>query len=256
MNPLCFAVLGGLMVLASCAGPGRAPARGPLKVLVITGGHKFDREAFPKLFENQGGMKVEIKEYKGSPGVFDDIRDWDYDVIVQYNFKQKITKRQRKNFLELLDRGVGLVVLHHAISAYPAWHKFDEIIGATYVLKEAVRDGRKYVMPKWKNGVTFRVHVEDPSHPILAGAGDFDLLDETYKLWVYHEGNHLLLSTGHPTSNRQLAWTRTYGKARVVFMQPGHGLETFTHTGFREILGRAIRWTAGLPLERHVELQD
>lgn len=218
-----------------------------VRVLVVTGGHGFDKKVFPKTFAGHRDIAVTYAHAKkGQPSVFEDISKWSHNVIVLYNFNQKISPRQRKNFIALLNRGVGLVVMHHAIAAYPGWLEYEKIIGATYVLKAGVvRDGVKYPRPVWKHGVKLKMHIEDSSHPITAGLADVEVVDESYKKWVYHKkGNHLLVSTDHPLNNTQLAWTRNYGKARVFYMQIGHGPQAFTDKTCRTIIARAIRWTA------------
>ena len=217
-----------------------------IRVLVVTGGHGYDKKIFPKVFAGHDDIEVAFSQNKkGRPPLFDDISAWRHDVMVLYNFKQRMSARQRANFVKLLERGVGLVVMHHAIAAYPDWVEYPKIIGATYVLKDGVvRDGVKYVRPVWKHHVKMQIHVEDAKHPITAGLADRDIVDESYKKWTYHKGNHLLLSTDCPLNNKQIAWTRTYAKARVFFHQLGHGPGIFTDKTYRTIIARGIRWTA------------
>ncbi len=228
------------------------PAAGKLRVIVITGGHGYDKKTFPEAFKaaDDADVKFHNSGKKGSSPIFDDISDWKYDVIVLYNHTRKMSEKQRANFLALLERGVGLVSMHHAIAAYPEWREYEKIIGATYVMKEQVRDGVKYRRPTWKHDIDMDVHVEDAGHPVTKGLDDFTINDETYKGWVYHEGNTLLLSTDHKLSNAQLAWTRRYGKARVFFIQLGHGKVAYRDENFQKIVARGIRWTAAEDLPK------
>ena len=240
------------LILAVTAAPAEAKTEQPgvqagkIRVLVVTGGHGFDKKVFPKTFAGHADIEITFSNAKrGAPSVFEDISKWPYDVMVLYNFNQRISARQKANFIKLLDRGVGLVVLHHAIAAYPDWIEYTKIIGATYVLKDGVvRDGVKYERPVWKHGVKMKIHVEDAKHPITAGLADREVLDESYKKWAYHKGNHLLLSTDCPLNNKQIAWTRTYAKARVFVNQLGHGPGIFREKTFRTVIARGIRWTA------------
>ena len=217
-----------------------------IRALVVTGGHGFNKKAFPKTFAGHDDIEITFSAAKrGAAPVFQDISKWPYDVMVLYNFKRMPSARQKANFIKLLERGVGLVVMHHAIAAYPEWHEYPKIIGATYVLKKGVvRDGVKYERPVWKHNVKMKIHVEDPAHPITAGLADREVVDESYKKWTYHKGNHLLLSTDCPLNNKQIAWTRNYAKARVFFTQLGHGPGIFTDKTYRTVIARAIRWTA------------
>lgn len=217
-----------------------------LKVLVVTGVHKYDKAAFGRMFDSFGGMECSIQEMGKDPGaLFENIEEFSYDAIVLYNFRQTLSAGHRENFEALLDRGVGLTVLHHAIAGFPGWLEYEEIIGATYVLQEETRQGRHYPRPKWKHGVDMRIKVEDAGHPVTRGVEDFTIHDETYKLWVFHEGNHLLLSTENERSNAQIAWTRPHPKTRVFFLQLGHDGKAFGNDSFRRLVSQGIAWTAG-----------
>jgi len=231
----------------ACRAPGADAGAGTkkLSVLVVTGGHGYDKKAFPKTFAGQSDIDFKIVD-GGKP--FEDISKWSCDVMVLYNFKQKISETSRANFLKLLARGVGLVCMHHAVAAYPDWIEYEKIIGATYSLKKGlVRNGMKYMRPVWKHGVDFNVHIEDKSHPITSGMSDFKIHDESYKGWVYHPGSHLLLSTDRKLNNYRLAWTRFYGKkkSRVFFIQLGHGSGAFENKDYQRLIARGIRWAGG-----------
>ena len=141
-----------------------------LKVLIVTGVHDFDTTAFHQLFDSFSGMDCTIKEMGKDPGeLFEQVEEFSYDVIVLYNFKQNLSAKHRENFKLILKKGVGLVVLHHAIAGFPNWHEFEEIIGATYVLEEQTREGTFYPRPKWKHDVNMKINIEDSEHPITNG---------------------------------------------------------------------------------------
>ena len=221
-----------------------ASAGPPLSVLVITGTHEFDQAAFDSMFATLDGMECTIQDTGTSPGaLFASTEAFPYDAIVLYNFRQTLTAADQANFKALLDRGIGLTVLHHAIAGFPGWVEYENIIGATYVLEEQTRGETHYPRPQWKHGVDMKIAVEDPDHPITRGVEDFITHDEAYKGWVYHDGNQLLLATDNEHSNRQIAWTRDHPKARVFFMQLGHDKHAFEHPQYRRVLRQAIAWT-------------
>jgi hypothetical protein len=144
----------------------------------------------------------------------------------------------------LLDRGVGLVVMHHAIAAFKDWPEYEKIIGAKYYLHPEEKDGVKHPPSTCRHGVAMKIRVEDPDHPITKGLSDFEVKDETYATWTYHDGNHLLLSTDTTGSDRAIAWARSYRNSRVFYIQLGHGTETFADRNYRHVVTRAIRWAA------------
>ena len=136
--------------------PKAAPA---VRAVVLTGGHGFDAKAFGKLFAGHADVAVDIVGLKDHSEIFEDISKWDYHVIVMYNMTQKISPKRQKNFLALLDRGVGLIVLHHAFGAYQAWDEFRKIAGVRFVLKQTVVDGKTYRPSGYKHDVEIRVKV-------------------------------------------------------------------------------------------------
>jgi type 1 glutamine amidotransferase len=237
---LGYAVLSTIGCVATEAQEGAAAAR-KLKVAVLTGGHHFVERDFLKLFQGYDDITYKHLPQKIGGEVFEDIADWPYDVIVLYNFNQQITPKQQENFLKLLDKGVGLVVLHHAIGAYKNWPLFAKIAGVQYHGAPWQQNGVQMPRGGWKEGVKFKVHVADPNHPITRGLKDYELLDETYCRFTVAPGVHVLLTTDDKT----IAWTKSYGNARVFFIQSGHDHTGYDNPSYRKIAVRALRWTAG-----------
>lgn len=249
MRRLQVALLGMLLAAAMLL-PARAgetiSTNAPLRVLVITGTHGYDKPQFNAMFAGLEGLNCTVKEAGKNPGsLLEQIEPWPYDVIVLYNYAQELSEAHRANFIKLLNRGVGLVSLHHSIAGFPGWEEYDKIIGATYPLKAETRNGVPLARPSATHGLTMRIRVEDAAHPILKGLADFDIHDEGYKGWVYREGNHLLLSTDHAGSNREIAWTRSYGKARVFYLELGHDKLAYASEPFQRLIRQGTLWSAG-----------
>jgi type 1 glutamine amidotransferase len=220
-----------------------APAAGKVKVLILVGGHPFDQASFDRLWKSFDDIACDT--WKGSPyTAFDDVSQFKYDVIVMYNLSSGITGRERQNLLKLLDRGVGLVVWHHALANCQDWPEFEKIAGARFWLAPGEREGVK-VPGSGVGWGKFKAHIEDPSHPITRGMTDFMMDDETYNHQTFTKDIHVLLSAEHPASDKTIAWVHEYGKARVFGYQSGHDARAWTNEGFRRLMSRAIRWTAG-----------
>ncbi|MCP4639111.1 MAG: ThuA domain-containing protein, partial [bacterium] len=94
--------------------------------------------------------------------------------------------------------------------------------------------------------VDFALQVADAEHPVTRGVTDCTIHDETYLGCYIADDNHVLLTTDHATSDESIAWTRTYGKARVCYIQPGHGPQIFARPEYRKMLTQAVRWAAPL----------
>lgn len=233
-----------LTMLTSLSAFAQSAAR-PLNVVVLTGGHAFDQKVFPKLFEGHEGMNFTIVALKDHSEIFEDISDFKYDVIVFYNMTQKISEKRRANFLALLERGVGLVPLHHTICAYQEWPEFNRIIGARYFQKVETFEGKEHAKSSYKHDLDMPIRVVDSAHPITRGLKDFTLRDEGYKGQWFDPEAKLLLSTTHADSDQPVAWCKTWSKSRICTIQLGHGPEAYVDASYRQLLARAIQWTAG-----------
>ena len=103
-----------------------------IKAVVLTGQRSYPSAAFFGLFEGLTDIAYTHVDLPGQSEIFEDISKWDYDVIVMHNSGQDISEKRQANFLKLLDRGVGLVVVHHAVCAYEGWPSFRKIIGTKF----------------------------------------------------------------------------------------------------------------------------
>ena len=213
-----------------------------IKVVVLTGGHGFEREQFFEMFDSYGDIEYTEFQLKDHSEIFEDVSDWDYDVIVSYNMTQEISTQRRSNLARLLGRqGVGFVALHHNMGAFQAWPRYREIAGGKYYLKaEDDQRGSTY-----KHDIDMNVHIADTSHPITQGINDFQIHDEGYKYLGFEENNHVLFTTNHSDSDETIGWVRNFGKARVCGIMLGHDHYAFENPNFRKLIARSIRWTAG-----------
>lgn len=218
-----------------------------IKVVVITGGHGFKKEPFFAMFDSFGDVEYTSADLQDHSEIFEDVSKWDYDVMVFYHMTQQISPKRQKNFVKLLRRGIGVVALHHSIGAFQQWGRHRKIIGGKYYLKVTEEEGVTHKASGYKHDVDFTVHIEDATHPITRGITDFAIHDETYKDQVFERDNHILLTTDHPTSDKPLCWVRRYGKAKICYIQPGHGAEAYANEHYRRLVSRAIGWSAGRP---------
>jgi type 1 glutamine amidotransferase len=235
------AVLASFALLAniSRADEPKADAAKKVQVLVLYGGHGFPEKSFREVFESFPDMKCTFVEEKVGGEAFENIDNWPYDAIVFYNFEKKPSDKAKENLLKLADRGVGLVVLHHGIHAYKTWPEFKKIAGITSFVIDS------------KDDVDYTVHVEDATHPIVKGLKDFAVKDETYKGNAAEADVHVILTTDEPLNYKAIAWTHTYHKSPVCFLQLGHGTSIYGQAEYRAVLGNAVRWVAGkLPADK------
>ena len=200
---------------------------------VITGEHRFDVPGFQAAFRSMADVDVYPQDLDNFVADLGGVRDA-YDVLVFYNFHRPAPDERTAAALESLGESEqGIVVLHHALLAFPEWPRWSEICGI---------DERTF---GYHMEQQVPVQVADPNHPITAGLADWVLPDETYTMHEAGEGSRILLTTDHALSVRTLAWTRRFGNARVFCYQSGHDNAAYADPGFRTVLHRGIRWAAG-----------
>ncbi|MCY4402860.1 MAG: ThuA domain-containing protein [Candidatus Poribacteria bacterium] len=202
-----------------------------MKIAVVTGEHGFREKDFDKIFKSMDDIEF-IRE---DLDVFvDNPNQKEYDTVVFYNFHRPYpTDTQAKTILDLTERGQGIVILHHAILAFPEWDAYSEMCG----IDERSDFG---YFPKQ----TFQVQVTDPTHPITEGLTDWEMGDETYTMTSAGDDSTILLTTDHPDSMDVLGWAREYGNSRIFCLQSGHDNVTYSNPNFREVLRRGIQWCA------------
>jgi type 1 glutamine amidotransferase len=208
-----------------------------LRVLLVTGGHSHE-QSFYAVLDGRRDMRVEVNPH---PVAFNGDLVKAYDVIVLYDFVQDIPDAQRKNLQTYLESGKGLVVLHHAIADYQKWPWWwREVVGGRYLLQDEPSAKASTYLHDQDVDVTPVGH-----HPIVQGLPPMLMHDETYKGMWHAPGLEVLLTTNHPTSDPPLAWIGPWQKSRVVYIQLGHGREAHENPWYRELVARAVRWSAG-----------
>ena len=215
---------------------------GKIKTAVITGGHEYDVVGFQSMLRSL----PEIDAYPQNMWEFvlDPACDpRNYEVLLFYNVHQRTPAEEdgkfeaaMKEMLEGLGDGdQGIFLLHHALKAFADWPLWRELSGMR----------TRGNIGGWAEEQTVHIDIADTEHPITATLEPFDIVDETYDIEDADEDSHILLTTDHPQSMKTIAWTRTFGKARVFCYQSGHDNQTWANPGFRAVVGRGIQWLAG-----------
>jgi len=221
-----------------------APEKSKVRVMITTGGHPFDRKNFFAMWDSYPNVSYrETSQTKTSEG-FTAANLADCDVVVMYDMMPTIAKDEEAALEGFLKRGGGLVALHHTICSRQQSPTFERMIGGKFLSKPETRDGRVLPQSVPTAGVTFRVHVADPKHPITRGVTDFEILDEPYSNMIVDPNDQILLTTDESKSTKQIAWTRREGKGRVAFIQLGHDNKAYANPSYRKLVEQAVEWTA------------
>ena len=210
-----------------------------VKVAVITGGHAYDVPTFQQFLRKMARIDCYLQNLED----FVNGRDkcsW-YDALVFYNFHQPTPTGQEKGWergimdtLKLLGHSnQGIVVLHHALLAFPNWPFWSELVGIANRTFDYYHDQQ---VP---------TQIADEDHPITLGLQAWEMTDEIYQMDSAGPDSHILLTTQHPRSMRTLAWTKQFGQARVFCYEGGHDELTFTNATFQTVVEHGILWSAG-----------
>jgi type 1 glutamine amidotransferase len=247
--------VGGLLAALVLAGPGRAADRDAIKVLIITGdhGHAWKQTTpFIKDFLTRAGMQVDVTE---TPA-----RDLTQARLARYGvlfMNYKDTKKggpdtqwsdeNKKALTEAVRSGKGLVVYHHASSAFTTGDPFDKEF-ERMIAGGWRRQGNHGKMHE------FTVTIRNADHPITKGLPrEFRHgRDELYQNSVMFPESKVLVtaysdkSIDPKNSDKQepIVWVATYGKGRVVENVLGHDVEAMKGRAFQALMVRCVEWAA------------
>ena len=210
------------------------------RALVVTGGHNYPT-SFYTLFEG-----------------YDDIRWWHagsqaeaftprmrdrFDVIVLHDMHERIGDAERANLQTFVEAGGGIVSTHHSIVDYSSWPWwYEEVTGGKF-FTESTGPHRK---SEYKDDVLLvaRAASSAARHPVLQGVGPLALIDEAYRGMWFSPGITPLMETDSPLNDRPVVYLGPHKKARVIYIQFGHGDGTIRHPGYRRLVRNAILWAA------------
>jgi type 1 glutamine amidotransferase len=170
----------------------------------------------------------------------EEIRD-SYDAVVFYGMERGEVPEEGAHYAgntkatleRLVERGQGIVILHHALLAWEKWDRWDQVIG---------HDERNF---RWKPDLELKVQVADKQHPVTSGMADFETIDEGYILHGEHDGQStVLLTAEHEDIMKEVAWARQVDDSRVFVLTLGDNPKAWSNAGFRDVLGRGIHWVA------------
>jgi type 1 glutamine amidotransferase len=243
------AILGILALPAGSADP-----KG-IKVLIITGDHGHawkETTPFLKDFLTRAGMLVDVTETPARDLTAENLAK--YDVLL-LNYKDtkkggpetRWSEANQKAFADAVRGGKGLVVYHHASSAFVSgseWDReFEKVIAGGW--RKQGNHGKRHV---------FNLTVRKADHPITRGlpAEFAHSNDELYQNSVMFPDSVVLvtafsdkkLDPKNTDKHEPMVWTAMYGKGRVVENVLGHDVEAMKSPGFQTLMIRCLEWAA------------
>ena len=181
-----------------------------VSILEEYGGFRVDRALAPKAFTKQNLSN--------------------YDVVAAYSLGHKTTRAQEKALLDFVRGGGGFVGVHCVSVPRGPSDAFFEMLGCKFKAHPKRCD--------------LQVDVADPAHPLARRAQPFEIFDELYFLEETSGDKQVFLSSTWQGKPEPIAYTKTYGEGRVVYLASGHGPEQFKVFGFRQMIARSTKWAA------------
>lgn len=243
---LVAAGISGLAVVA-------APPDQPVKLLIITGDHGHDWKATTRALEEilsaQGFVAPHVTVHPKKDLTPEHLAK--YDVLL-LNYRDtpkggpetKWTEENKKAFLEAVRGGKGLVVLHHASSAFvePNWDEFEKATAGGW-------RKRGFHGPRHE----FDVKTTDAEHPISKDMPRVfhHASDELYQNSLVPEGA-VVLATAYSDpakpkgtgKDEPVIWVGKYGEGRVFHDALGHDAQAMADPNFGVWLRRGVEWAA------------
>lgn len=258
-----------------------------IEVLLVTGGHAYDREPFLAAWQADNGLHVTHVEHPEATDYIASGRASEFDVVVFYDMPgvdplgperpTELPLGVREGFELMTKRGTGLVFLHHALASWPAWEGFAELVGGRYNFRPGTLRGVDWPDSGYLHDTSHNISVVDLNHPVTQGvAPTFALRDELYLCAVFDDtSTPLLLSDfefessnfystsraaagfpldregwSHPPGSNSVGWSRKQGASRIVYLQPGDGKAAYRDRNLRMLWSNSVRWTARKLSER------
>jgi type 1 glutamine amidotransferase len=225
----------GAVTLPPSAGAAKPPADA-LRLLVVTGGHDYPT-SFYTVFEGRPDWRWTHAASNEEAFAREIVSR--FDVLVLYDFVQRLGEEGRLHLRAFAEAGKGIVVVHHALADYQDWPWFEELVGGRYLMN----DQGNVKASTYRHDVELFVKPAG-SHPIVDPVGPLQLVDETYKGMRISPKVTPLLEIDHPDGDRYVAWVSPYAPARVVAVQLGHDEHAHRSVAYRELVRRAILWSA------------
>ncbi len=208
-----------------------------LKIAVLTGGHWYRVQQFHQLFRSLPEIDAYVQNVWDFGVAPEDERD-SYDAFVFFTMQQEPDEKMVKAMNRILDNGQGILILHHAMFAYPHWDLWQSIGSLP---KYSRKDVDCAILNQTVHFIPGPV-----KHPITDGIAPWST---TTEIFTFDEQTspdcQVILSTDHSVSMKSLAWVKNFQKSRVFCFSPGHDNADWSHAAYRHVLRRGILWCAG-----------
>jgi putative membrane-bound dehydrogenase-like protein len=205
----------------------------PRKIEVLFLGHNslhHNSEKYLPILASALANKGVNFTYTAEPSDLNDKNLSRYDALMLYANHDSISTDQELALLKFVDSGKGFLPIHSASYCFRNSEAYIELVGAQF---------------KSHGTGVFKAQVINLNHPVTDGYQSFESWDETYVSHRHNPDRTVLMERIDSAGGEPWTWVRNYGKGRVFYTASGHDERTWRHTGFQDLLLRAIIWAVG-----------
>lgn len=251
-------------------------------LLVLSGGHPFDRVAFDALLASLEGWSVTHLQHPEAERVVGEGRAADADALLFYDMPgydfsegRVVThppgEEFRRAIVDRFECGRGAVAMHHALAAWAQWPEWSELLGGRFLYQPGEVRGVPRLDSGYRHEVEYLAEVVT-DHPVTAGLpATFPVRDELYLAELFEDdftplirarypfvcenfhsaaaavAGRMFDNTGwdHPPGSDCVAWVKAARNAPLVYLQFGDGPETYANPAVERILANALGFVAG-----------
>jgi type 1 glutamine amidotransferase len=227
-----------------------------IKVLIITGDHGHDWKAttpYLKDLLTKAGITVSVTETPSKDLTAETLSNFDafllnYRDTPKGSAESRWSDDNKKAFTDAVKGGKGLVVYHHASSAFTSGDEFskefEKVIAGGW--RKQGNHGKRH---------EFSVTIRKSDHPIMKGlpAEFAHSNDELYQNSVMFPESTVLATAfsdkkkdpKNTDKHEPVVWIASYGKGRVVENVLGHDVAAMKNShGFQVLIVRCVEWAA------------
>ena len=229
-----------------------ASAQDRPRVLIVTGENNHDWEftsdSLRGMLADSGRFELELTTTPAIALANTEALTRIDAVVLDYN-GARWGEAAEKAFLDAVEDGLGVAVVHAADNAFPGWTEYERLVGLLW--REGTGHGRFHA---------FDVTVDDRDHPVTRGLPDLIAHpDELYHRLVDVTGvaPRVLASafsdpaTGGTGAREPMITVGSYGKGRVFHTPLGHAWRgdvasraSHRDPAFRRLIVRGVEWAA------------
>lgn len=141
----------------------------------------------------------------------------------------------QQDFVDYVQRGGGLVVIHSGTAGYKDASLFRTLMGGYFL----------------RHPEQCAVTIEAVNHNLICSKSEnFTVLDEHYFMEIEASDLEIVFITSSEYGTQPGGFIRKQGEGQVCVLTPGHNLEVWQQDGYKKIIYNAIKWCGNISWEK------